>query len=501
MTDNADKNILKAQKKLADKAASADPTSPENLPLHDEGYNKSLSERHMNMMAIGGAIGTGLFMGAGVRLNQVGPSLIVVYALCGLCAFMILRAVGQLVMYRPSSGSFVTYAREFLGEGAAYTAGWFFCLNWALTGIADISAVALFVHYWASFQFIPQWTIALAALCIVMASNLVGVRYFGEMEFWLSLIKVASIIVFLVVGISVLAFGIHLHTNIAGHVETITPGVHMVAQHGGFFPHGFLPAILLIQGVIFAYAATELIGVTAGECAEPRKIVPKAVNSIIWRITIFYVGSIALLALVLPWSAYKAGESPFVTFFSSIGVGGTATIMNLVVITAALSSLNSGLYSTGRVLRALSLSGSAPKILSRLSKQKVPYVGILATVGVYIIGVGLNFFIPSQVFELALGVASIGFLGVWATILLCQLRLFKEIKEGRIAPTGFPMPFAPYSGWIALAFLASILVMMAFDYPSGTFSVAALPIFAVLLFIGWQFVRKNKQKNMQNPEQ
>lgn len=491
MTDRADTNIQRQFK--SNNKNSSDPTAPENLPLHDEGYNKSLSERHMNMMAIGGAIGTGLFMGAGVRLNQVGPSLILVYALCGLCAFMILRAVGQLVMYRPSSGSFVTYAREFLGEGAAYTAGWFFCLNWALTGIADISAVALFVHYWASFQFIPQWTIALAALCLVTASNLVGVKYFGEMEFWLSLVKVLSIIIFLVIGVTVLILGIHL----GGHPT----GIHMIAQNGGFAPHGFLPAILLIQGVIFAYAATELIGVTAGECAEPRKIVPKAVNSIIWRIALFYVGSIALLALLLPWSAYKAGESPFVTFFSALGISGTASVMNLVVITAALSSLNSGLYSTGRVLRALSLAGSAPKMLSRLNKQKVPYVGIWATVCVYIIGVGLNFFIPSEVFELALGVASIGFLGVWATILLCQLRLFKEIKEGRIAPTGFPMPFAPYSGWIALAFLASILVMMGFDYPSGTLSIAALPVFAALLFIGWQFVSKNKQKNINKPDQ
>ncbi|QCE35102.1 amino acid permease [Acetobacteraceae bacterium] len=496
MTDSADKKKknLKAQKKLVDKTVSADPTSPENLPLHDEGYNKSLSERHMNMMAIGGAIGTGLFMGAGIRLNQVGPSLVLIYALCGLCSFMILRAVGQLVMYRPSSGSFVTYAREFLGEGAAYTAGWFFCLNWALTGIADISAVALFVHYWASFQFIPQWTIALAALCIVMASNLVGVRYFGEMEFWLSLLKVVSIVIFLVVGIGVLCFGIHLHPQITGHTENIVPGLEMISQNGGLAPHGFLPAILLVQGVIFAYAATELIGVTAGECEDPRRVVPKAVNSIIWRITIFYVGSIALLSLLLPWSAYKAGESPFVTFFSALGIEGTASIMNLVVITAALSSLNSGLYSTGRVLRALSLSGSAPKILSRLSKQKVPYVGILATICVYIIGVGLNFWIPSEVFELALGVASIGFLGVWATILLCQLRLFQEIKEGRIEPTGFPMPFAPYSGWIALAFLASILIMMAFNYPSGTFSMACLPVFAFLLFIGWQFAQKSRKK-------
>ncbi|QHI95028.1 amino acid permease [Aristophania vespae] len=450
--------------------------------ISEEGYHKDLGSRHIQMIALGGAIGTGLFLGAGSRLQEAGPSLVIVYAICGLCAFMILRAMGELVMYRPTSGSYVTYAREFLGEWAAYTAGWFSFLNWAMTGIADITAIALYMHYWPIFSDIPQWVIAFGALLVVGGVNLTGVRYFGEIEFWFSLIKVLTLAAFLVVGITILFMGV----DVGGH----KPGLHLISQSGGFFPHGFIAPLMLIQGVIFAYAATELIGVAAGECKDAHKIVPRAVNSVIWRILIFYVGSIALLVCLLPWTEYEAGVSPFVTFFEKLGVPGADNIMNFVVLTAALSSLNSGLYSTGRILRALSLGGSGPKAMSKLSRQSVPYVGILATLAIYLIGVGLNYLIPSQVFEVVLSLSSLGVLGTWASIILCQLQLHKKIREGKIAPTGFTMPGAPYSGWITLGFLIFVVVMMVFDYPSGTLSVASIPLLAAIFCGGWYILKR-----------
>lgn len=450
--------------------------------VSNEGYQKDLSQRHVQMIAIGGAIGTGLFLGAGSRLQVAGPSLAISYAICGLCAFMILRAMGELVMYRPSSGSFVTYAREFLGEGAAYTAGWFFFLNWAMTGIADITAIALYVHYWPLFGDIPQWVVALGALIVVGAVNLTGVRYFGEIEFWFSLVKVLTLVIFLAVGGFVLISGKH----VGGH----TPGLHLISQSGGLFPHGMVASLMLIQGVVFAYAATELIGVAAGESHDAKSIVPRAINSVIWRIILFYVGSIVLLVLVLPWSAYHAGESPFVTFFNKLGVPGTDSIMNFVVLTAALSSLNSGLYSTGRILRALSLGGSGPSSMSKMNRHAVPYVGISTTLVIYFVGVVLNYLYPTQVFEIVLSISSLGILGTWACIVLCQLKLHKAIRLKKVAPTGFAMPFAPYSGWLTLAFLALVLVMMAFDYPSGTISVAGIPVLAVIFFIGWILLKR-----------
>lgn len=453
--------------------------------VSSEGYNRHLSRRHIQMIALGGAIGTGLFLGAGSRLQQAGPSLVIVYAICGLCAYMILRAMGELVMYRPSSGSFVTYAREFLGEWAAYTSGWFSFLNWSMTGIADITAIALYVHYWPFFSDIPQWVIALGALIVVGGINLAGVRHFGEIEFWLSLIKILTLIAFLVVGVTILCLGIEV-----GHHK---PGLSLITDSGGVFPHGIIVPLMLIQGVIFAYAGTEIIGVAAGECEDPRKVIPRAVNSVIWRISLFYVGSIALLVLVLPWTEYKAGVSPFVTFFQKLGVPGIDNIMNFVVMMAALSSLNSGLYSTGRVLRALSLGGSGPRILSRLSQRSVPYVGILATLFIYLIGVGLNYLIPAQVFEVVLSLSSLGILGTWAFIVICQLQLHKHIQSGEIASTGFDMPWAPYSGWITIAFLVFIVGMMIFDYPSGTFAVLSIPFLTALFCGGWAVAKRQKR--------
>ncbi|QDH14351.1 amino acid permease [Formicincola oecophyllae] len=445
-----------------------------------EGYHKGLSPRHVQMIAIGGAIGTGLFLASASRLQQAGPSLAIIYALCGLAAFMILRAMGQLVMYRPSSGSFVTYAREFLGEGAAYTVGWLFFLNWAMTGIVDITAVALYIHFWPAFIDIPQWALALGAMVLVGAINMAGVRYFGEIEFWLALIKVLAIVTFL--GVASWIFGSGHHID--GHA----PGLHMIADYGGFFPHGVGPALWLLQGVVFAYAATELIGIAAGECENPQEVVPRAVNSVVWRILFFYVGSIILLVLVLPWSAYQAGTSPFVTFFGKLGVPYADSVMNFVVLTAALSSLNSGLYSTGRVLRALAIGGSAPHAFARLNRNAVPYVAILATLAIYVIGVVLNYFIPSQVFEIVLSLSSLGILGTWACIILCQLRLHHEIKKGHIPPTGFAMPWAPYSGYLTLAFLVLVLGMMAFDFPAGTFTICAIPLLAVIFWVGWKIL-------------
>lgn len=481
MTDlSADKKAQGALDRQYDKNNACD------LPVHDEGYSKDLSERHMAMIALGGAIGTGFFLGAGGRLYAVGPSLAVVYAVCGLCAFMVLRAIGELVMYRPTSGSFVTYAREFLGEGGAYAAGWFFFLNWALSGIADISAVAMFMQYWSVFGTMPQWVIALAALSIVSLSNMAGVKYFGESEFWFSLIKIGSIILFLITGTVLLIGGWQL--------GSVKPDIHMIANHGGYFPHGFMAPFVLIQGVIFAYSATELIGVAAGECEDPRKVVPKAINSVIGRILLFYVGSITLLVMLLPWNAYNGGESPFVTFFHALGVPGLDSLMNFVVVTAALSSLNSGLYSTGRVLRALALGGSAPAIFAKLNKQKVPYVGIGVTIAIYMIGVALNYFIPNNVFEIALNISSIGILAAWGIIVLCQLRLHKAIKEGRIQPTTFPMPGSPWTGYLTLAFLLMVLTLIGFDYPSGTITIGALPLIFLAFGGGWILIKRSERR-------
>lgn len=337
-------------------------TSYDNSAMdhEEEGYHKGLKPRQLQMIAIGGAIGTGLFLGAGGRLASAGPGLFLAYALCGIFVFFILRALGELVLHRPSSGSFVSYAREFFGEKAAFVAGWMYFLNWAMTAIVDVTAIATYMHYWGSFEVIPQWAIALVALVLVMSLNLVSVKWFGEMEFWAAMIKVIALVTFLIVGIVFLAGRIPVGSEM--------PGISLITDNGGLFPSGAWPLVIVISGVVFAYAAVELVGTAAGETENPEKIMPRAINSVIARIALFYVGSLVLLALLLPYTAYQAGTSPFVTFFSSIGLGGAGTIMNIVVLTAALSSLNAGLYSTGRILRSMAMNGSAPEFTKKMTK-------------------------------------------------------------------------------------------------------------------------------------
>jgi L-asparagine permease len=455
------------------------------LESHEAGYDKGLKPRQVQMIAIGGAIGTGLFLGAGGRLQIAGPALALVYLVCGVFSFLILRALGELVMHRPTSGSFVSYAREFLGERASFVAGWLYYLNWAMTGIVDITAVALYMHYWGTFSGVPQWVFALAALAFVGIMNMVGVKWFGEMEFWFSLVKVAALVLFLIVGVVVLIGGF----QVAGH-ET---GLHLISQNGGIFPHGLLPAIVIIQGVVFAYAGIELIGTAAGEAQNAKKILPGAINSVIYRIALFYVGSVALLVTLMPWTAYRAGTSPFVTFFGALGVPAIGTIMNIVVLTAALSSLNSGLYSTGRVLRSLAMGGSAPDFVARMSAQKVPYGGILVTLVIYFIGVGLNYVVPSQVFEVVLNIASLGIVSTWGFIVVCQIQLRRAIARGEAEAVDFRMPLAPFTSWLTLAFLLSVLILMALDYPDGTFTIAAIPALAILLAGGWIMLKKDSR--------
>ncbi|OIJ93083.1 amino acid permease [Streptomyces monashensis] len=453
----------------------------------DAGYSKDLKARHINMIAIGGAIGTGLLLGAGGRLHNAGPALALAYLVCGVFAFFVVRALGELVLYRPSSGSFVSYAREFLGEKGAYVAGWMYFLNWSTTGIADITAIALYTHYWSFFTSIPQWVLALIALAVVLAVNLISVKIFGEMEFWFAIVKVATIVGFMLISIFLLA----TQHKVDGH----TPGLSVITDHGGVFPHGLMPVVLVMQGVIFAYAALELVGVAAGETAEPEKVVPRAVNSIMWRVGLFYVGSVVLLALLLPGSVYSADESPFVTVLSKIGVPAAGDVMNLVVLTAAMSSLNSGLYSTGRILRSMAMAGSAPKFTARMSRSQVPYGGILLTCGVCVLGVGLNYFVPSQAFEIVLNVASLGIISTWVIIMVCHMVFVRRARAGLVTRPHFQLKFSPVIEIATIVFLLSCLGMMWNDPDVGRKTILLIPVIAVMLVAGWFAVRRRVSAN------
>lgn len=469
-----------------------DDGSRTDFAAEQAGYKRALRPRQMQMIAIGGAIGTGLFMGAGGRLASAGPSLFIVYVVCGAFAFLILRALGELVLHRPASGSLVSYAREFLGEKAAFVSGWLYFLNWAMTAIADVTAIALYVQFWKAFTSVPQWVLALLALVVVLALNMVSVKLFGEMEFWFALIKVAALVGFLVVGTVFLAAA--WPTTVDG--SEVTTGLTLWQDNGGIFPAGLVASVLVVQGVVFAYSGIELIGTAAGEATNPSAVIPRAVNTVIARVAIFYVGSVVLLSLLLPYSAYTKGQSPFVTFFSSIGspqAGEIAgSVMNFVVLTAALSSLNAGLYSTGRILRSLSMSGAAPRFTGRMNRHGVPYGGILLTASFTLIGVLLNLLVPSEAFDIVLNMAAIGIVAGWGTIILCQRRLVQWARDGKLTRPAFRMPYSQVTSVLTLCYLAGVLLLIAFDYPTGTWTVAVFVVIGIPALIGGWFLCRGR---------
>lgn len=451
------------------------------------------------MIAIGGAIGTGLFLGSASRLNSTGPALLFSYAFVGGIAYLLMRALGELVLHRATSGAFVSYMREFFGEKAAFVTGWMYWLNWALTGIAELSAVGLYMQHW--FPTLAPWKTVLVSLAVVLVINLLSARAFGEFEFWAAVAKVGAIIIFLVVGLVVVIGGMKIGEHKAGFQN-------LWNNPGGFWPasgdYAWYGPILVMSGVVFAYAAIEMVGVAAGEMADARTEVPKAVNAVIFRIAVFYCGSILLLVSMLPTTEYKSGISPFVTVFDRMGMDWMGAAIQAILIVAAMSSLNSGLYSTGRVLRSLGMAKQAPGFTLKMSGSGVPWAGIVFTSIVYVFGAILNALTPSA-FEIALEAAAIGVLFTWATIFLCQLRLRQLTDRGVIPASPFQMPGSPYTSYIGLVFLVLVVLGMAvsgwqaspyfWHKTQFVVIVIGIPVIAILIQLGWMVVKPGVMKH------
>ncbi|MFE5582921.1 amino acid permease [Kitasatospora sp. NPDC056531] len=449
----------------------------------EEGYERGLGSRQIQMIAIGGAIGTGLFLGAGTAISKSGPSLILSYAVAGLVIFAIMRALGELLTYRAVSGSFAEYAREFLGPFAGYVTGWTYWLFWVVTGMAETTAAAVYVKFWAPD--IPQWASALTFLVILYAANLISVKLFGEIEFWFSMVKVTAIIGMILIGIGVLTLGF----SKAGDTASIT---HLW-QDGGFFPKGIGATVMTLQIVMFAYLGVELVGVTAGESENPEKTLPRAINTLPWRIALFYIGALVVILSLVPWREFQPGVSPFVAAFGKIGIPAAAGIINFVVLTAALSSCNSGMYSTGRMLRDLALRGQAPGQLTKLNTRRTPAFAITVSCLLMGAGVVLNYLVPARAFEYITSVATVCGLWTWAMILISQIRYRKAWKGGHLPPPTFKAPGGIWVSWAALAFLALVVVLIGLD-EDNRISLYVFPGWAVLLVIGYQVLkRRNPQ--------
>ncbi|MEU6806226.1 amino acid permease [Streptomyces neyagawaensis] len=449
----------------------------------EEGYERGLGSRQVQMIAIGGAIGVGLFLNAGANIAKAGPSLILMYAVAGVIIFFIMRALGELLLYRPVSGSFAEYSREFLGPFFGYFTGWTYWLLWVVTGMAELTAAAIYINYW--FPEIPRWVSALVFLVVLFVANLISVKLFGEIEFWFSMVKVTAIIGMIVIGLGVLTFGF----SAAGD----TAAVSNLWAFDGFFPKGIGSSLMTLQGVMFAYLAVELVGVTAGESENPEKTLPKAINTLPWRIALFYVGALTVILCVVKWTEFAPGVSPFVAAFAKIGIPAGAAIVNFVVLTAALSSCNSGMYSTGRMLRTLADSGEAPKAFNKLSVTKTPALAIGVSVLFMGIGVVLNYVVPDKAFEYVVSVATGAGIWTWLMILVSHVRYRRAVDAGRLPASSFPAPGGATGSWIAIVFLLFVTGLIAYDHEARV-SLYVMAGWAAALGVGWLVLKSR------NPE-
>lgn len=442
---------------------------------------RNLRNRHIQLIAIGGTIGVGLFLGSAKAIHDAGPGLLVAYALGGVAIFFIMRALGELLTYRPVAGSFATYAEEFCGPLAGFVTHWSYWFMWVVIAMAELTAIGIYVRYW--FPDLPQWLPALVALLVLYGTNLLAVRVFGELEFWFALIKVVTIVAFIAAGLVVVFF----HVGELG----ATAGFANLYAHGGFLPFGIVGVLLTLQIVMFAYSGVELIGVTAGEAANPAVVLPRATNGIILRILIFYLGALVVIMSLVPWNELSPSVSPFVFVFQKLRVPAAASLITLVVITAAASSCNSGLFSTGRMLWSLAQRGHGPRIFATLNAQQVPAAGIHASAAVMLIAVVLNYMVPKQVFTWITSIALIGTLWTWGVILVSHRNYRRAVHAGRATAAPFRMPLAPFANWAVLAFLIAVTALLWLDEETRV-ALYVAPVWFGLLAVGYAVLRRRR---------
>ena len=450
---------------------------PATTPEHG-GLARNLRNRHIQLIAIGGTIGVGLFLGSAKAIHAAGPGLLLAYLLGGVVIFFIMRALGELLTYRPVAGSFATYAEEFCGPFAGFVTGWSYWFMWVVIAMAELTAIGIYVRYW--LPELPQWVPALVALVLLYGSNLLAVRVFGELEFWFALIKVVTIVALILAGLAVIFF----HLGELGATASFA-NLH---SHGGFMPFGVLPVLLTLQIVMFAYSGVELIGVTAGEAENPQVVLPRATNGVILRILIFYLGALLVIMSVVPWNELDPDVSPFVFVFQKLQVPAAASLITAVVITAAASSCNSGLFSTGRMLWSLAQRGHGPQVFARLNAQQVPAAGIHASAAVMLLAVVLNYWVPKEVFTWVTSITLIGTLWTWGIILVSHRNYRLAVRAGRVAAAPFRMPGAPYANWAVLAFLVVVSALLWLDKDTRV-ALFVAPFWFALLGVGYGSLR------------
>ncbi|WP_042346165.1 GABA permease [Bacillus massiliigorillae] len=443
---------------------------------------KGLKKRHMTMIAIAGVIGAGLFMGSGSVIHLAGPGAVLSYAFAGLIVIFVMRMLGEMAAINPTSGSFAHYAHEAIGPWAGFLIGWLYWFFWVIAIALEATAAAAIIQYW--YNGIPLWLLSLILTVALTLTNVISVKSFGEFEYWFSLIKVGSIIIFLALG------GFYIF-GLVPNVDSV--GVTNLIGQGGFFPNGFGAVLMGIVIVIFSFMGTEIVAIAAGESAEPQKAVTRATNSITWRILIFYVGSIAVVVTLLPWDSSSILTSPYVAVLNYIGIPAAAQIMNFVVLTAVLSCLNSALYATSRMLFSLAEKGEAPKRFTKLNKQGAPVQAILAGTFFSYIAVIMNYISPDNVFMFLLNSCSAITLILYLIIAVSQLRMRKKIQQEQPELLTVKMWLYPYLTYLTIIAVVSLLIAMLL-IDSMRSQIIFTTIIAGVVMIMYFITQRNKDR-------
>ncbi|MDL5595218.1 amino acid permease [Bacillus subtilis] len=418
-----------------------------------KGLKRGLSARHIRFMALGSAIGTGLFYGSASAIQMAGPAVLLAYLIGGAAVFMVMRALGEMAVHNPVAGSFGQYASTYLGPMAGFILGWTYAFEMVIVGMADVTAFGIYMGFW--FPEVSRWIWVLGIVSVVGGLNLCNVKVFGEMEFWLSLLKVAAIVAMILGGFGIMLFGISTAPGQATDISNLW-------TQGGFMPNGVGGLIASFAVVMFAFGGIEIIGVTAGEAKDPHRVLPKAINAVPLRILLFYVLTMLVLMSIFPWQQIGSQGSPFVQIFDHLGISSAATTLNIVVISAAVSAINSDIFGAGRMMYGLAQQGHAPKGFARLSRNGVPWLTVIVMSCALLLGVLLNYLIPENVFLLIASIATFATVWVWLMILFTQVAMRRSMTAEQVAQLKFPVPFWPYAPMAAIAFMLFVFGVLGY---------------------------------------
>ncbi|PTE53407.1 amino acid permease, partial [Staphylococcus epidermidis] len=444
---------------------------------------RELNNRHIQLIAIGGAIGTGLFLGSGQTISLTGPSLLFTYMLIGIVLFAFMRALGELLLSNSKFNSFVDIANEYLGPFGGFVIGWTYWVCWIVSSMSDLTAMGQYFAYW--YPQVPHWLTVLFIVLLLISFNLLGARLFGELEFWFSIVKVVTIITMVIVGLVLIFLSFKTEYGHASFGNLI--------HHGGMFPHGAAGFLMSFQIAVYSFIGIELIGVTAGETKNPEKTIPQAINNVPIRILLFYIGGLLVIMSVIPWFKVDPDSSPFVKLFTLIGVPFAAGIVNFVVLTAAASATNSGIYSNSRILFGLAKQGLGPKVLTKTNSNGVPYLSMLVSSITLLIAALLNFVFPDAIklFIYVTTLSTVLFLVVWGMIIVSYIAYVKKNPEQHQS-SAFKLWGGKIIAYIVLSFFIFIFILLFFSKDTRV-AIFISPLWFIFLFFYYKKYKNNAE--------